>query len=346
MKHPPLAPDWLDQPHRRLDLGDFHLESGEIIREAHISYVLHGNTSNLTDRAILVTTSIGGTHHRLDFLIGHDNALDTDKFCVIAVDALGNGLSSSPSTSRLQPTTLFPRFSIRDMVASQGRLLDALGVKKLVAVVGASMGGMQAVQWGVSYPDRMAGIAAITPMAKTSLWSQLVNEMSRTALFADVACSVPRPRADGLRLWTPLTELIMARTPQGLGAFATHAELIEWLEIRCQSFFEDGPDPFDWCYQTWAYDAHDVGVTPGFGGDTEAALQQIRAAVIAFAPSCDLYNPPEEARRMCQVIRGAEFVELPGHDGHKSAGGLSKEPTAVLRSRIRAFLSSLSSVSS
>ncbi|MGH8758296.1 MAG: alpha/beta fold hydrolase [Burkholderiales bacterium] len=341
MKHPPLAPGWIDRPHHQHDLGNFLLESGQTIRDAQVSYVLHGDPVHLKDRAILVTTSIGGTHHRLDFLIGPGNALDTERFCVVAVDALGNGLSSSPSTSTSQPRSLFPRFGMRDMVASQSRLLDALSVGKLVAVVGASMGGMQAVQWGVSNPGRMAGIVAMTPMAKTSRWSQLVNELTRRAFFMDAACVVPRPRKDALTLWTPLTELVMVRTPQSLAAFASQGELLEWIETRGRDLLGHGPDPFDWCHQTWAYDAHDVGLTPGFNGDTKAALRQIRAAVIAFAPSCDLYNPPEEARSMCDVIPGAEFVELPGHEGHKSASGLFEEPTAVLRSRIREFMASM-----
>ncbi len=81
------------------------------------------------------------------------------------------------------------------MVESQRRALDALGVGRLAAVVGASIGGMQALQWAVSHPARMDRVVAMTPMVRTSRWSQLVNEMSRRALFPDAGCCVPRSRA-------------------------------------------------------------------------------------------------------------------------------------------------------
>lgn len=338
-RHPPLAPDWIDAAHRRFDVGDLRLESGEAIRDAFVSYVIHGDPARLRDDAVLVATAIGSTHHRLDFLIGPGAALDTDRHCVVVVDALGNGLSSSPSNSASQPGDRFPRFTIRDMVETQRLLLDHLGVARLAAVVGASMGGMQALQWAVSHPLRMARIVAMTPMARTARWAQLVNEMSRRALFADPACRMPRPRGDAMRLWTPLTQLVMPRTPEALEAFATQEALEHWLGERAVELAEEGPDAFDWCYQTWAYDTHDVGSTPGFGGDTRRALASIRAAVLILAPSADLYNPAFSARWASALIPGARLVDLPGSDGHRSASGVPGESTVALREAIGSFLS-------
>jgi homoserine O-acetyltransferase len=204
LRHPPLAEDWIDRPHLQHALGDFTLESGEVLHDAFVSYVLHGDPGRLAQGAILVNTAIGSTHHRLDFMIGEGRPLDTRRWCVVVVDALGNGLSSSPSNSVRQPGARFPHFSIRDMVASQRQLLDALGVQQLAAVVGASMGGMQAVQWAVSYPQRLRALVAIVPMARTTRWSQLVNAMSRRALFHDEACQQPRAREEAMALWVPL----------------------------------------------------------------------------------------------------------------------------------------------
>ena len=153
MHHPPLAPGWIDQPHQRLDLGNMSLESGETLQGAFVTYVVHGNTSRMHNAAILVTTAIGSTHHRLDFLIGAGKALDTDKYAIIVVDAIGNGLSISPSNSWAQSGARFPRFTIRDMVTSQYMLLDYLGIGRLKAVVGASMGGMQAQRPNFQRPN-------------------------------------------------------------------------------------------------------------------------------------------------------------------------------------------------
>lgn len=337
MPHPRLAPGWIDLPHRRLDLGRLGLESGATLEGAFVSYVVHGSPARLHDAAVLVTTAIGSTHHRLDFLIGPGQPLDTERHAIVVVDALANGLSISPSNSARQPGGAFPRITIRDMVESQRRLVDHLGIGRLAAVVGASMGGMQALQWGVSHPRRMAALVALTPMARTSRWSQLVNEMSRRALFVDAACRTPRPRADALRLWTPLTQLLMTRAPAALEAFDTQAALLDWLHATAAVLQTEGPDPFDWCHQTWAYDAHDLGGTPGFAGDTTAALRSIEVPTLVMAPALDLYNPAAAARAAAAEVPAGRFVELPGDWGHASASGVDPAATAAIASAVRAF---------
>src|SRR4051794_29100560 len=123
-RHPPLAAGWIDRPHQRVELGDLPLESSGTLQDAFVSYVVHGDPGRLKDRAILVTSAIGSTHHRLDFLIGDGAPLDTARHCIVAVDALGNGLSSSPSNSTRQPADAFPDITLRDMVESQRRLLE------------------------------------------------------------------------------------------------------------------------------------------------------------------------------------------------------------------------------
>ena len=337
-RHPPLAPGWIDAEHRRVELGDLALESGETIRDAFATYVVHGRADRLAVDAIVGLAAIGSTHHRLDFLIGPGAPLDTARYAVVVIDALGNGLSSSPSNSAAQPGVLFPCFTVRDMVESQRRVLEHLGVGKLVAVVGASMGGMQALQWAVSHPDRMARVIAMTPMARTSRWSQLVNEMGRRALFEDAACTRPRRRDDAMRLWVPLTQLVMMRTPEAIEDFMNRDALAHWIDERAHELGHDGPDAFDWCRQSQAYDAHDVGTTPGFDGDTARALASVRATTLVLAPSQDLYNPVFAGRAAAMAIPGARFVELPGDDGHRCASGVSEASTAALCAAVRACL--------
>jgi homoserine O-acetyltransferase len=337
--HPPLQAGWIDRPHRRFELGDLPLESGETLRDAFVGYVVHGDEARLREAPILLTTAIGSTHHRLDFLIGEGRAIDPATRCIVVVDALGNGLSSSPSNSAAQPGAAFPRVAIRDMVESQRRLLDGLGIGRLAAVGGASMGGMQALQWAVSHPRRMDKVVAMTPMARTSRWSQLVNEMSRRALFADAACRVPRPRVEAMRLWVPLTQGVMPRTPEAFDGFDDRQALLDWLAEAEARAVDEAPDPFDWLCQTRAYDDHDVG-GPGAGGApaTERAVAGIAAEVLVLAPALDLYNPGPAARALAGRIPRGRFVELPGNEGHRSASGTAAAPTAVLQETIAAFL--------
>ena len=179
--HTPQQP-----PHQLFGEGDLKLESGETIKDFSISYVTHGKLNAKKSNAILMVTAISGNHHRLDFMIGPGKALDSDKYLIVCTDAIGNGLTTSPSNSVAQPRMQFPKFQIRDMITSQYRLMtEHLGVNHVVAVVGPSMGGMQALQWGVSHPDYMDSIVAMVPLAKTPAWSVAVMEASRKAIMLD-----------------------------------------------------------------------------------------------------------------------------------------------------------------
>jgi homoserine O-acetyltransferase/O-succinyltransferase len=182
------AHDSSQPPHQLYKMGDLNLESGEAIKDFAISYVTHGALNDKKSNAILIVTAIGGNHHRLDFMIGLGKPLDPSRYYIVATDAISNGLTTSPSNSAAQPRMQFPRFLIRDMVTSQYRLLtEHLGINHVVAVVGPSMGGMQALQWGVSHPDFMDSIVALVPLTKTPAWTVAVLEATRKAIMADPA---------------------------------------------------------------------------------------------------------------------------------------------------------------
>lgn len=338
-RHPPLAPGWIDRPHLTFDAGDLALDSGETLRDCRVSYVMHGELDAARSNAIVVLTAIGSTHHRLDFLIGPGRALDSSRYCIIAIDALGNGLSSSPSNSTAQPGHAFPRFTIRDMVASQARLLGHLGIDRVHAIVGASMGGMQVLQWGVSHPDIAARLVAMTPMAKTHPWALLVNETARRAMCGREGWDTPAGESLSWEAWVPLMQLISGRTPLSLpDDWASAVDVRRAIDERVLAQTAGGPAPIDWVAQSRAYDAHDVGTTPGYGGDTVHALAAIRARTLVLAPPLDLYNPAGSAREACAAIPDALFTEIPSRLGHQSASGVDGEDTAFLNRVIGEFV--------
>lgn len=340
-RHPPLAPGWIDRPHLVLECGDLPLESGEVIRDCKVSYVMHGDPAVARNPVVVVLTAIASTHHRLDFLIGPGKALDPAQHCILAIDALGNGLSSSPSNSLAQPGWAFPRFTIRDMVASQKRLLDHLGMARVHAIVGASMGGMQALQWGVSHPEMALNLVAMTPMAKTHAWSLLVNETLRRAMSVRVGWDTSAGESRAWDAWVPLMQLLAGRTPQGLPAGLRSAtDVARAIGERVAMQAAGGLAPIDWYYQSLAYDAHDIGTTPGFRGDRAKALAAVAARTLILAPSLDLYNPAEAARDACLGMPNAQFAEIPSRLGHQSASGVGPAETAFLNRTIGEFLRS------
>lgn len=340
--HPPLAPGHIDARHHLAPLGDLALESGATIRDFSQSYVTHGTLDAERSNAILVCSALTGTHHRLDFLIGEGKALDTRKHFIVATDPIGNGLSTSPSNSLAQPGMRFPRFCVRDMVAAQYRLLtEHLGITHLRAVVGASLGGMQAIQWAVSHPGFMAAIVAMTAMAKTPPWGALVVEAARACLMADPAWTgdgfdgVPER---GWRAYAGLINALVMHTPEAAAELAPQDGVHAWFETIVDQTRAQGFDATDYLYQSWAYQAHDVGTTTGFGGDTERALASIRARALVIAPPIDLFNPVAGAQAAAAAIPGAHYAAIPSQQGHAAATSLRAEDAAFLDGVIGRFL--------
>lgn len=340
---PALAHKEGDPPHQKYEMGDLKLESGEIIKDFAISYVTHGKLNAKKNNAILMTSSIAGNHHRIDFLIGPGKGLDTDRYFIIATDAIGNGLTTSPSNSQSQHGTKFPHFTIRDMVESQFRLVtEHLKLDHLLAVSGASMGGMQTLQWGVSHPDFMEALIALTPMARTPAWSVAVNEATRKALMADATWNdgnyTTQPEK-GWRAWVNVLLTLAARTPAGLKADFPHPlDVIPWIHGWEERWLKGGFDANNWIAQTWAYDRHDVGTTPGFDGDTYKALKTVKAKALLINAPDDLYNPTEEAAEAARYIPDARYVALPSLQGHFAGAPAKKADVEMTNAKIRELL--------
>ena len=335
-----------DAPHQVFAMNDLKLESGEAIRDFSMSYVTHGTLNADKSNAILMVTAIGGNHHRLDYLIGPGRALDPAKFFVICTDAIGNGLSTSPSNSKLQPRMKFPKFNIRDMVNSSQRLaVEKFGIKKLASVVGASMGGMQALQFGVSYPEATTSLVAIIPLARTPAWTTAVLEMLRQGIMSDPRWmggnyTADAPPEQGMRLWAGWLSGVITRTPgfqeylypnsQDAVGYLKGVEDAGWKRM----------DAVDWVYQSWAYDAHNVATTPGFDGDYRRALKAIKARTLILAGTGDLLNPEYEAMEAARYIADVRYLPINSQRalGHVSGAGISAPENELQNREIGAFL--------
>ena len=168
------------------DLGDFKLENGAVIRDCRIAYHTSGKLNDDKSNVVLWPTWFTGSSKQLIPLAGSDGYADPARYFVIFVDALGNGISSSPSNSAVQPRMEFPVFTIRDMVNSQYRLLtENLGINHIHAVMGISMGGMQTFQWIVSYPDFMDKAVAIVGSPRLTAYDMLLWRSEESAIRED-----------------------------------------------------------------------------------------------------------------------------------------------------------------
>ena len=330
-------------------IGDLVLESGEVIHDFTIAYMTEGTLNSAKSNAVLMVTAIGGNHHRIDFLIGPGRGIDTDRLFVVKTNAIGNGLTSSPSNSATQHGPDFPHFTIRDMVQSQYRLLQHLGIEHLVAVAGASMGGMQTLQWGVSHPGMMDALVALTPMARTTPWSIAINHATRRALTMDPAFQGGRYTAQpdaGWRMRADVLQVLGTRTPEAMRRQFTNPMDVEtWIAAQEDAVAKSGADANNWIAQTWAYDRHNVGDTPidgkqPFGGDPILALHSIKAKALLMSGQLDLYNPVENGIEAASAIAGGRHVTIPSVQGHVAAApGFDPADLEFINATVRAFMS-------
>lgn len=332
-----------DPPHQLYSLGDFPLENGKVIKNFQLSFTTNGTLNAGKSNAILMVTAIGGNHHRIDFLIGPGKSLDTNKYFVICTDAIGNGLTTSPSNSQLQPNVNFPEFHIRDMVNSQYRLItDHFGIKKLLAVVGPSMGGMQTLQWAVSYPNSMKAIIPIVPLSKTHPWTNGVLQMLRQSITTDPAYlggKYKAPVENGMKLMYGWLNGVIVRTPDYQNyIYSTAAEELQFLNATETSNWKK-MDANDWIWQSKAYDLHDVGQTKGFTS-TSQALKSIKAKTLILGSTNDLLNPEADSKATAKLISGAKYVTIDVRIplGHFAGAGGTPEEVARQNAAITAFL--------
>jgi homoserine O-acetyltransferase len=168
------------------DMGDFKLQSGETIREFRLGYRTAGTLNADKSNAILWPTWLGGKSEDLAGLVGPGNVADTNKYFVVTIDAIGNGISSSPSNSKSQARLAFPKFTVRDMVESEHLLAtNVLHLSHVHAVMGISMGGMQTFEWMTAYRDFMDAAVPMAGSPQSTSYDKLLWTSQMDALELD-----------------------------------------------------------------------------------------------------------------------------------------------------------------
>ena len=293
------------------DFGDFHLENGEVIHECRVGYRTFGVLNADKSNTVLFPTWFAGTTQDLiDLgLIGPGKLVDSSRFFVVAVDAFGDGVSSSPSTSRLQPGQAFPQFSIPDLVEAQHLLITReLGLKHLRAVVGISMGGMQAFQWMVTYPDFLDKAAPIVGTPRLASYDLLLWQAELGAVHA--ACPDGSCSPSAMQTVTPI-HLLALQTPHYVVTHTSPEEFPQFLATAEKNFMKY--NAHDWAWQLKAMLGHDI--YKAYAGSAERAAAAVRSRVLVIVSKQDQAVNPEPALAFAHLLK-AETLELTGDCGH------------------------------
>jgi homoserine O-acetyltransferase/O-succinyltransferase len=303
----------IDKNQQFASIGNFTLENGQQIQDCKIGYRTYGKLNATRTNVVIYPTGAGGTTHMVETFFGVGKDVDTTRFYLIMIDALGNGVSSSPSNSVLQPKTLFPNFTIRDMVNSQHKMLtEKLHIHHLAAVVGGSMGGFQALQWAVSYPDFMDKVVAIDATPKISTYDLLWITTYFEAVKSDTAYHGGNYTVKPvLPLATRIT-LLIATTPANLNGMVPADSFNTWLA----STFNDPLNTIDCNDLIWQLKAVTTqDISSLAGGSLEAAAKMIKAKMLITANKQDHMVNQALSIKFAGMVN-AELVIMDSDLGH------------------------------
>ncbi|MCS7025135.1 MAG: alpha/beta fold hydrolase [Bryobacteraceae bacterium] len=266
-------------------LGDLPLVRGERLTNVKVTYRTYGTLNASKSNVVVVPTWFNGKSEDFSRFVGRGGLVDDTSWYVVVIDALGNGNSTSPS-NHVRRGKAFPAITIRDMVESQHRLLTQhLGFERVQGLVGVSMGGMQVLQWMVSYPDFMKCGVSIVSTPKMSerdiaLWSKAFPIGDRD--------EGNEPKPD-----------VLSRL---LGMLGPGLKMIEKYR-----------EPFNAIRQLEAITRHDISVD----GSLEKAAQRMRAPLLTVLATEDKALSPVTAKQFAELVRGP-VIELRGPCGHKA----------------------------
>ncbi len=334
----------------------FRLEGGESLPEVHVAYETWGELNAARDNAVLVCHALTGDSHAAgrsgvghptpgwwDALIGPGRALDTDRDFVVCANVLG-GCQGSTGPSSTDPRTgepygsAFPVVTIRDSVRTQASLADELGVERWRCVVGGSMGGMQALEWAVMFPDRLRSLVIASTAAQASAQQIAWSHIGRSAILADAAfCGGDYYEAapgTGPHRGLRVARMAAQVTYRSDEVFTERFDrtLLDQMDFRIEPVFDvEGYldyhgdklarrfDANSYLHLNRAMDLHDVG--RGRGG-LQRALARIEVPVLVASVRSDVLYPPVQQRLIHDTITAADghsvWVDIDsphGHDG-------------------------------
>lgn len=308
----------------------FALELGGELRDFRIAYHTFGRLNAAADNVVWVCHALTANSDVADWwphTVENGRFLDPDRWFTVCANIIGSPygttspLHTDPATGRPYFRS-FPRLTIRDMARAHSLLADALGIGRIHALIGSSVGGFQAVEWAIAEPERFDRLVLLATDAKASPWTIALDETQRMAIEADLTFASDRPDGGAAGLASARAiGLLSYRGPSGYNLTQQDTDELPATPRACSYQRYQGEklvrrfDAYSYHTILRAFDTHDAG--RGRGG-LEAALGQIRAQTLVIGLTTDILFPPEDMRRLAAAIPGAQYAEIDspfGHDG-------------------------------
>jgi homoserine O-acetyltransferase len=334
------------------------LQSGASLLDYQLTYETYGTLNAEKSNAVLVCHALNASHHVAgyyvdqpknvgwwDNMVGPGKPLDTDRFFVIGVNNLGSCFGSTgpmhtnPATGKPYGAA-FPVVTVEDWVEAQARLADRLGIEQFAAVMGGSLGGMQALAWSIMFPDRLRHCVVIASTAKLSAQNIAFNDVARQAILTDPDYRggdfyehkvVPKNGLKVARMIGHITYLSdddmaekfgrklrdVARTGEYQFGFGIDFEIESYLRYQGDKFSEYF-DANTYLLITKALDYFDPA--RNYGGDLAAVLAKSKAKFLLASFTTDWRFAPERSREIVQALvsnrRQVTYAEIDAPHGH------------------------------
>ena len=333
----------------------FTLKSGAVLPQYELTFETYGSLNADKSNAVLICHALSGNHHVAgkyadtdksagwwDNLVGPNKPLDTNKFFVIGLNNLG-GCHGSTGPSTINPATgepwgsNFPVLTVEDWVNSQALLVDHLGITNLAAVIGGSLGGMQALQWTLAYPNRVRHALVIASAPNLTAQNIAFNEVARQAIITDPEFydgnyyahgAVPRRGLRIARMLGHITYLSDDAMGEKFGRKLRSGEIKYGfdVEFEMESYLRYQGDKFagefdanTYLRMTRALDYYDPALV--FNGNLSAAMAQAKAKFLVVSFTSDWRFSPARSREIVKAlldnelsVKYAEVTAAHGHD--------------------------------
>jgi homoserine O-acetyltransferase len=342
---------------RRVVLGQakpLTLDCGVELGPFSVAYHTYGQLNADRSNAVLVCHALTGDQHVASthpitgkpgwwhLMVGPDKVIDTERYFVISANVIG-GCMGTTGPKEIDPRTgkayglNFPVITIADMVRAQAMLLDHLGIEQLFCVTGGSMGGMQALQWAASYPERVFSAIPIACAARHSAQNIAFHEVGRQAIMADpnwrggdylLHGATPRAGLAVARMAAHITYLSETALHRRFGRALQNRERITYgfeADFQVESYlrhqgstFVDRFDANSYLYITRAMDYFDLAAE--HGGLLAAAFAKTKTRICVVSFTSDWLFPTAESRAVVHALNAAaanvSFVEIDTDKGH------------------------------
>lgn len=332
------------------------LDCGRALPSYAIVYETYGTLNAQHSNAVLICHALSGDHHAAGYhaltdkkpgwwetCIGPGKPIDTNKFFVVSLNNLG-GCKGSTGPNTINPDSAkpygadFPIVTVRDWVNSQARLGDALGISTWAAVIGGSLGGMQALQWAIDYPERIRYCVVIAATPKLSAQNIAFNEVARQAIMSDPEfydghfyehAKIPQRGLKIARMLGHITYLSDASMRAKFGRelregklnFGFHDlefQVQSYLHYQGRAFVDRNFDANTYLLMTKALDYFDPANE--YQGDLTQALANVQAQFLVVSFTSDWRFSPSRSREIVKALvdnkKTVSYTEIKAEEGH------------------------------